>query len=175
MFQKLHEGTIRPLSRHRCRGQAMVETAIGLVVFVFVTAALVSFATLFLEDIDMIADARAETGAVARNADSGEKHGNGFGISSKAHPKIAEYGEQPISANYSDPYSYLCRLEEKSGRTVLATWRNNTVSPLITIPPTARHHTFDINLSLMGSDPLFPNGFDIDERIFMPPLGGNQR
>ena len=38
--------TADPLAK--CRGQAMVETAIGLVVFVFVTAALVSFATLFL-------------------------------------------------------------------------------------------------------------------------------
>jgi len=175
MFQNLHEGTIRPLSRYGRSGQAMVETAIGLVAFVFVTAALVSFATLFLEDIDMISDARAETGAVARNADGGEKHGNGLGISSKAHPKIVEYGEQPISATFSDPYSYPCRLEEKTGHTVFASWRNDTVAPLVTVPPTARHHTFDINLSLMGSDPLFPNGFDIDERIFMPPMGGNQQ
>ena len=38
--------TADPLAMRR--GQAMVETAIGLVVFVFVTAALVSFATLFL-------------------------------------------------------------------------------------------------------------------------------
>ena len=155
----------------KCRGQAMVETAIGLVLFVFVTAALVSFATLFLEDIDMIADARAETGVVARNATAGEAHGNGFGISSKVHPKIADFGEEPRSGVAADPYSYPCQLEQQVGHDALAQWRNDTTVPLVTVPPTARHHTFDINLSLMGSDPFFPNGFDIDESLYLPPMG----
>ena len=110
--------TADPLAK--CRGQAMVETAIGLVLFVFVTAALVSFATLFLEDIDMIADARAETGVVARNSTAGEAHGNGFGISSKAHPKIVDYGEEPRSAVASDPYSYPCQLAQQAGNDALA-------------------------------------------------------
>ena len=153
--------TADPLAMRR--GQAMVETAIGLVVFVFVTAALVSFATLFLEDIDMIADARAETGVVARNATAGDAHGNGFGISSKVHPKIADYGEDPRSA--------IAQLQQQAGNDNLAQWRNDATVPLVTVPPTARHHTFDINLSLMGSDPLFPNGFDIDESLYLPPMG----
>ena len=161
--------TADPLAMRR--GQAMVETAIGLVVFVFVTAALVSFATLFLEDIDMIADARAETGVVARNATAGDAHGNGFGISSKVHPKIADYGEEPRSAVASDPYSYPCQLAQQAGNDALAQWRNDTTVPLVTVPPTARHHTFDINLSLMGSDPLFPDGFDFDESLYLPPMG----
>ena len=161
--------TADPLAR--CRGQAMVETAFGLVVFVFVTTALVSFATLFLEDIDMIADARAETGVTALNATAGDAHGNGFGISSKVHPKIADYGEGSRSAAASDPYSYSCQLEQQAGNDTLAQWRNDTTIPLVTVPPTARHHTFDINLSLMGSDPFFPNGFDIDESLYLPPMG----
>ena len=158
-------------SRAMRRGQAMVETAIGLIVFVFVTAALVSFATLFLEDIDMIADARAETGAVARNATNGDRHGNGVGISSKAHPKITDYGEAPPSSTFADPYAYPCQQAQAAGNSALAQWQGDTVAPLVSVPPTARRHTFDINLSLMGSDPLFPNGFDIDERIYMPPMG----
>ena len=161
--------TADPLAMRR--GQAMVETAIGLVVFVFVTAALVSFATLFLEDIDMIADARAETGVVARNATAGDAHGNGFGISSKVHPKIADYGEDPRSAIASDPFSYPCQLQQQAGNDNLAQWRNDATVPLVTVPPTARHHTFNINLSLMGSDPLFPDGFDIDESLYLPPMG----
>ena len=161
--------TADPLAMRR--GQAMVETAIGLVVFVFVTAALVSFATLFLEDIDMIADARAETGVVARNATAGDAHGNGFGISSKVHPKIADYGEDPRSAIASDPFSYPCQLQQQAGNDNLAQWRNDATVPLVTVPPTARHHTFDINLSLMGSDPLFPDGFAIDESLYLPPMG----
>ncbi len=158
-------------SRTRGRGQAMVETAIGLVAFVFATVALVSFATLFLEDIDMIADARAETGAVARNATDGDRHGNVVGVSSKAHPKIVDYAEAPISSAFADPYAYPCQQAQAVGNSALAHWQGDTVSPLVTVPPTARRHTFEINLSLMGSDPLFPNGFDIDERLYMPPLG----
>ena len=161
--------TADPLAMRR--GQAMVETAIGLVVFVFVTAALVSFATLFLEDIDMIADARAETGVVARNATAGDAHGNGFGISSKVHPKISDYGEEPRSAVASAPFSYPCQLQQQAGNDNLAQWRNDATVPLVTVPPTARHHTFDINLSLMGSDPLFPDGFAIDESLYLPPMG----
>ena len=161
--------TADPLAMRR--GQAMVETAIGLVVFVFVTAALVSFATLFLEDIDMIADARAETGVVALNATAGDAHGNGYGISSKVHPKISDYGEDPRSAVASDPFSYPCQLQQQAGNDNLAQWRNDATVPLVTVPPTARHHTFDINLSLMGSDPLFPDGFDIDESLYLPPMG----
>ena len=71
----------------------------------------------------------------------------------------------------SDPYSYPCQLEQQAGHDALAQWRNDTTVPLVTVPPTARHHTFDINLSLMGSDPFFPNGFDIDESLYLPPMG----
>ena len=104
-------------------------------------------------------------------ATAGEAHGNGFGISSKVHPKIADFGEEPRSGVAADPYSYPCQLEQQAGHDALAQWRNDTTVPLVTVPPTARHHTFDINLSLMGSDPFFPNGFDIDESLYLPPMG----
>ena len=146
----------------------MIESAIGLVVFVFVVAAIVSFADLFLGDLEMVKMAREGTGTVALDSSGGDPHGNGSTISGRVHPGQTEYGEEPLSANYSDPYKYPY---ETGGSKELEKWRSDTVTPLVAVPPTAQTRNFPVDLSLMGSEPLFPDGFTIEESIYMPPLG----
>ncbi len=159
----------RSMDRRTCScGQAMIESAIGLVVFVFIVAAIVSFANLFLGDFEMIKMAREGTGTVALDSTGGDSRGNGSSISRHVHPSQMDYGEEPLSGNYSDPYKYPCEIGESRE---LERWRGDTVTPLVTVPPTAQTRNFPVDLSLMGSGQLFPNGFTIEENVYMPPLG----
>ena len=158
------------MRRKTGRGQAMVETAIGLAVMAFVIAALAAFAGIFLGDMDMIAAARADTGTSALGASGGSAHGNGFAITSRTHPSMDDYAEAPVvSSAFSDPYSYPCAAVPDN--VFIARFRDDTAVPLLTIAPFAQTRNFPVDLSLLGSGPLFPDGFDFDETIYMPPLG----
>jgi len=149
-------------------GQAMIETAIGLTVFVFIVAALVSLADLFIGDIDMLALARSATGSSALQASGGEAHGNGHEISVRAHPKVEDYGEYPIPESGQDPYQYPCGILANSH---LPSWRDDTATPFVALPPTAQVRNFPIDVSLMGSETLFPKGITLNEKVYLPPLG----
>ena len=152
----------------KCRGQAMIETAIGLVVFVFVVVALTSFANLFLGDLEMISMARSATGADALAASGGSAHGIAFNITRRAHPKFENYGDATRSSAFSDPYAYPCETVADDN---LRQWRTDAVTPLLSVPPTSQVRNFPIDISLMGSDPFFPRGITLDEKVYMPPLG----
>ncbi len=161
--------TISTCESRRKSGQAMIESAIGLTVFVFMVTALVSFATLYLEGTDMLIMSRADVGTNALRAFGGESGGgNGFAISTHTHPDINDYRVPSSSSKYDDPWTY--PVERFSEKLSFENWRHDSVRPLDVIK-SGNTRNFEINLSLFGSNLFTQNGIHLKEEIYFPPVG----
>ena len=151
------------------RGQAAVETAIGLTVFAFVVAALVGFSDVFLRGFTQLTEARTEAGIAALTAADGEIAGSSaIIIKQTADPKESDWRHAPAAGSYTEAWTYPQQVFGSGSD--ISTWRQ-TSSPFVH-KRAFRTEEFPLDLSLLGSGALFPDAITVKESALLPVTGG---
>ncbi len=143
------------------RGQAAIESAIGLFVFALVLAAIAGFAPVYLKNMVLQSEARCDAGLAALGAEDGtEDIGNAAAIASRAHPGIVP-GE-------SDAWDYpVANLPEESR---FLDWRGDSV-PGGRLLSGGRKKSFRFRM-FAGGNMLVDDYGHLSEDVFMPAMGG---
>lgn len=149
------------------RGQAAIEFAICVFVFALVVSALIGFAPVFLKNIAMLSDARADAGIAALDAAAGSTTagGSAAGVTRYAHPDSASLGGGvPASDPWADAAAAL------PAEPQFPAWCADAVTPITLVLGSARK-SFRFTLTL-GGEPLFSDEGHLAEDVWMPALGG---
>ena len=145
--------------RTSSRGQAAIEFAIGIFAFALILAALIGFAPLYLENIDLQSEARCDAGISALGSVEGaDDLGNAAAFTSYAHPPAVAEGVDPWAypiGNMADEYRF-------------GDWRGNGVSAGRLIPG-GRKKNYAFSLPIEGETVL--DGF-LSEELYLHAMGG---
>lgn len=145
----------------RCGGQAAVEFAMGLFIFVLILSALVGFAPLFLRNTELQSDARCDAGLAALNASEGSDDLGGVAaITARAQPRRTDEADV-------DPWNYPIRRLPDEAR--FPAWRGNSLSAGGTVPG-SRKKDFRFRLSVGGQLLVDDVGW-LSEEVYLPAMG----